>query len=416
MLAEAQAAALLSHPNITSVHDYGESILENGQVVPFVVMEWLEGSTLSDEVAFAPLPPRAAIRVAAEVASALAAAHERGLVHRDIKPSNVVLTAGGAKVLDFGIAAFAGAPEIDSGGKLLGTPNYLAPERLTEADVSPASDVYALGVLLYWLLDGRLPWSPGSPSETIKAHQQEDPRPLGPLRDVPAAVIDVCLRCLDRAPIARPAAATVARVLTAALDGDPADEAPVGRSWTRKRALVFTSALVVAAVAVGTVAHLSFRPGDGGAGTAAAAGPLPTRGAGTSTPLTATSAGPGQPGSTSRGGAQPAGTGGAAAPVPVDDTQPPNPTTTTPTTTTTTSAPSGQPVGSPGGSVSVVCEDGKARILATNPATGYSLSSQIPGPAQQVRVVFTSSTTVYTIRARCANATVMATITESPAV
>jgi len=412
MLAEAQAAALLSHPNITSVHDYGESILETGAVVPFVVMELLEGSTLSEEMAFAPLPARTAIRVCAEVASALAAAHERGLVHRDIKPSNVVLTAGGAKVLDFGIAAFAGSPEIDPGGRLLGTPNYLAPERLTDSDVAPASDVYALGVLMYWLLAGRLPWATGSPSETIRAHQHEDPRPLGRLAGVPAKVIEVCHQCLDRNAATRPAAATVARALLAALDGEPADSAAVPRHRIRQRALILTGAVVVAALTVGSVAHFSGRSGNGGPGTAAAAGPLPSRAAAVTTaPATATSAAASQPGSTAGGGTPPPVTGGAAAPAVVGET-----TTTqaaAPTTTTTTSAPSGQAITSGGGSVNVQCTGTEANVLSVDPAAGYTVSSQTQGPSQMINVVFTRSTTNYTIKAHCKSGVVMATITKT---
>jgi hypothetical protein len=416
MLAEAQAAALLSHPNITSVHDYGESILENGLVVPFVVMELLEGSTLSEEVTFAPLPARTSIRVCAEVASALAAAHERGLVHRDIKPSNVVLTAGGAKVLDFGIAAFAGSPEIDPGGRLLGTPNYLAPERLTDSDVAPASDVYALGVLMYWLLAGRLPWAAGSPSETIRAHQNEDPRPLGRLAGVPAKVIEVCHQCLDRNAAARPAAATVARALLAALDGEPADPAAVPRHRIRQRALILTGAVVVAALTVGAVAHFSGRSGNGGPGTAAAAGPLPSRGATATAPSTATSAAATQPGSTAGGrtpppateGAAAPATGGAAAPAPVGETTTTQPAE--PSTTTTTSAPSGQAITSAGGSVVVRCTGTQAEILSVDPAPGYTVTSQTQGLSNVINVVFTQSISTYTIKAHCNSGVVTATI------
>ena len=221
ILAEAQAAALLSHPHITSVHDYGESLLDSGELVPFVVMELLSGPTLGERVAEEPIAPREAIRICAEVASALAAAHAHGLVHRDIKPANVVLTAAGAKVLDFGIAAFSGAADLGPSGKLLGTPSYLAPERLTGDDVSPATDVYALGVLMYWLLAGSMPWTTASPSASLRARLTEEPRPFGYRPEVPDDVLQLCLRCLSRVPAGRPTADEVAAVLIAALTPEP---------------------------------------------------------------------------------------------------------------------------------------------------------------------------------------------------
>src|SRR5690242_3416075 len=120
--AEAKAAARLSHPNLTSVYDYGESTGPGGRV-PFVVMELVEGPTLAERLARGPLAWPAAVRIAADVAAGLAAAHARGLVHRDVKPANVILTASGAKIVDFGIAAVAGArTDGDGTGVLLGTP------------------------------------------------------------------------------------------------------------------------------------------------------------------------------------------------------------------------------------------------------------------------------------------------------
>src|SRR6185312_10275298 len=105
----------------------------------------------------------------AEVASALATAHARGVVHRDVTPANVMLTGSGAKVVDFGISALIGQRDAAPDGSLLGTPAYLAPERLTGGQVSPAADVYALGLLLYRSLTGRLPWPAGSTTEALRA-------------------------------------------------------------------------------------------------------------------------------------------------------------------------------------------------------------------------------------------------------
>ncbi|MEK8106227.1 serine/threonine-protein kinase [Micromonospora sp. M12] len=148
---------------MTSVYDYGEHTDAAGRPVSYVVMELLPGETLARRLASGPLPPTVAMRTCAQVAEALAAAHERSLVHRDIKPSNVMLTPAGVKVVDFGIATTAGRPELEADGRLLGTAAYLAPERLAGGTVLPASDVYALGLLLYRTLTNELPWSAETP-------------------------------------------------------------------------------------------------------------------------------------------------------------------------------------------------------------------------------------------------------------
>ncbi|MGW3793546.1 serine/threonine-protein kinase, partial [Micromonospora arida] len=212
---EAKAAARLSHPHVTSVYDYGESAVDDAEV-PFVVMELLGGHTLEHRLVVGPLPPRAGLRVCAEVASALTAAHEQGLVHRDIKPGNVMLTPTGAKVLDFGIAAAAGAPEVDFEGRLLGTPAYLAPERLQAGEVLPASDVYALGLLLYRVLTGRSPWPAEARTGALRAHTHVEPDPLPPTDGVPPEVHRLYRWCLAGDPADRPSAADAARILLAA--------------------------------------------------------------------------------------------------------------------------------------------------------------------------------------------------------
>ncbi|WP_407664835.1 serine/threonine-protein kinase, partial [Micromonospora tarensis] len=224
---EAKAAARLSHPHVTSVYDYGESSLD-GVEVPFVVMELLGGRTLEQRLVAGPLPPRAALRVCAEVAAALAAAHDQGLVHRDIKPGNVMLTPTGAKVLDFGIAAGAGEPEIDFEGRLLGTPAYLAPERLLAGEVLPASDVYALGLLLYRVLTGRLPWPAEAQSGMLRAHTPVEPAPLPPIDGVPPEVNRLYRWCLARDPADRPPAREAARTLLAVVSGAAAETAAAG--------------------------------------------------------------------------------------------------------------------------------------------------------------------------------------------
>jgi serine/threonine-protein kinase len=215
--AEAQAAARLSHPHVTGVFDYGESTGEDGATVPYVVMELISGRTLAQRLARGPMPWRAALRVSAEVAAALSAAHARGLVHRDVKPANVMLTASGAKVVDFGIAAIAGdTGDNDPEGMVLGTPAYLAPERLAGGPVRPATDVYALGLLLYRSLTGGLPWRAETTTQMIKAHVYHEPTPLPAVDGLPDGVADLCLRCLAKDPEERPTSREVARTLAGA--------------------------------------------------------------------------------------------------------------------------------------------------------------------------------------------------------
>ena len=198
---------------MTSVYDYGEHTDAAGRQVSYVVMELLPGQTLSQRLAAGPLPPAAAMRTCAQVAEALAAAHERQLVHRDIKPSNVMLTPAGVKVVDFGIATTVGGPELEADGQLLGTAAYLAPERLAGGNVLPASDVYALGLLLYRTLTNELPWSAETPTQMLTAHVYVDPAPLPDIEGVSPEVHRLLDRCLARDPADRPDAAEVAAAL-----------------------------------------------------------------------------------------------------------------------------------------------------------------------------------------------------------
>ncbi|MEO3829063.1 cellulose binding domain-containing protein [Actinomadura sp. B10D3] len=191
---EAQAAAALTHPNITGVYDYGEH--DAGPVgwqghIPYVVMELLDGETLATRLSRGPLPWREAAGTCARVADALAAAHAAGIVHRDIKPANVFLTPVGVKVLDFGIA-FTGTPD----GRVMGTPAYVAPELLTGTDPTPAADIYSLGVVLHECLTG----APPTPASTFR-------------KDVPDEVADLCRACLSPDAGARPTAPEAARRL-----------------------------------------------------------------------------------------------------------------------------------------------------------------------------------------------------------
>ncbi|WP_213011277.1 serine/threonine-protein kinase [Paractinoplanes toevensis] len=219
---EALAAARLVHPHITGIFDFGESPLSAEVTVPYVVMELNDGESVAARLSRAgPLPWREAVTVAVEVASALATAHARGVVHRDVTPANVMLTGAGAKVVDFGISAIVGERDAAPDGSLLGTPAYLAPERLGGAHVAAATDVYALGLLLYRALTGRLPWPAENTAEALRAHLYADPAPLPDLAEMPSEVGSLCLRCLAKDPSDRPGAAEAARTLATTLGLQP---------------------------------------------------------------------------------------------------------------------------------------------------------------------------------------------------
>jgi len=220
--AEAQAAARLSHPNITNVYDYGEATTVDGEPVPYVVMELIDGESLAAVLARTRrLPWQHAVRITAEVAAALAAAHARGIVHRDVTPANVMLTQTGAKVVDFGISALIGENDIDPDGSLLGTPAYLAPERLEGGQVSPATDVYAVGLLIYRTLIGQLPWDVGTTTALLRAHQYVEPDPLPTVEGLPSSVDALVGRCLEKHPSDRPSSAELAHVLAQIAAGAP---------------------------------------------------------------------------------------------------------------------------------------------------------------------------------------------------
>ncbi|MEU4639324.1 serine/threonine-protein kinase [Micromonospora sp. NPDC023814] len=212
---EAQAAARLCHPNITNVYDYGESE-RAGLTVPYVVMELVDGESLTGRLRRGSLPWREAVTIGAEVTSALATAHARGVVHRDVTPGNIMLTATGVKVVDFGISALVGEKEKGPDEALLGTPAYLAPERLDNGQVSPATDVYAVGLLLYRMLTGRLPWQASTTTQMLRAHMYNDPEPMPPVPGLPDEVRDLVRRCLAKRPEDRPGTAEVARTLAEA--------------------------------------------------------------------------------------------------------------------------------------------------------------------------------------------------------
>jgi eukaryotic-like serine/threonine-protein kinase len=195
---EARAVAQLSHPNIVTVIDRGED--EGRQ---FIVFEYIDGKTLKDCLdEHGRMPVRRALELAIEVARGLAFAHDHGLVHRDVKPQNVLLNGdGSAKVTDFGIARSLEVQGVTQSGTVLGTSSYIAPEQATGRAVEPATDVYSLGVVLFELLTGRVPFTGESFVSVAMQHVAEPPPNVLDLRpEVPVRVANAVDRALAKSP------------------------------------------------------------------------------------------------------------------------------------------------------------------------------------------------------------------------
>jgi serine/threonine-protein kinase len=395
-------------------------------------MEVVRGPTLSERLASGRLPVRTALLIGAQVASALAAAHARGLVHRDIKPSNVILSPAGAKVMDFGLAAVAGDTPESGESVIWGTPAYLAPERLTSGEVVPASDVYALGLLLYRMLTGGPPWKAESVTQMLRAHEHVEPAPLPPLEGLPESVAAICMRCLAKQPEDRPSAGEVASVLSDALGGTvtpgvvalpgvaaepdtpvavrglPGPVAPLATRNGRRRWTPIILGSAAAALALILLVTLCTpidrdgsprnpeqgRGGPSGSPTAhaqlgqATGAPTQSRPSGAPSATRAARGGSGGGGSgggssgSGGGGSGSGGGGGGAAPTPVDRT-----------------------VNTPGGSATCRCTGSTAELIDWNPLPGFSSTQVNPGPAPTVSVVFDGVVTDVRISFRCRNGT-----------
>lgn len=203
---EAQAVAALNHPAVATIHDVGEESHPDGPR-PYLVMEYVQGTTLAEVLLGGPLPLADAIDTACAVLDALRHSHERGIVHRDVKPSNIMLTGPGTvKVLDFGIAkAFTeAATRITGSGAAIGTPAYLSPEQINGAEVDDRADLYAMGCLLHELLTGQTPFRGETPFAVMHQHLYAEPEPVSRLRpQVPPTVEAVILRALRKDPAER---------------------------------------------------------------------------------------------------------------------------------------------------------------------------------------------------------------------
>ena len=203
---EARSAASLNHPNIVQVYDQGRD--DDGTY--YIAMEYVPGGTLEDRMAKeGPLAPGEAAGIASRVAEALGVAHGRGIVHRDIKPQNVLLGASGeAKVADFGIARAATSKTMTETNLILGTAAYMSPEQVRGEPVGPASDLYSLGVVLYEMLTGRLPYEADDPIATAMKHINDPaphPREVNPA--VPEEMDALVVKLLAKLPEDRYASA-----------------------------------------------------------------------------------------------------------------------------------------------------------------------------------------------------------------
>jgi serine/threonine-protein kinase len=237
---EAEAVAALRHPNIVQVFDVGE--VDNR---PYFTMEFVEGGSLAERIRGVPQPARQAAELVATLADAVHAAHQGGIVHRDLKPANVLLTSDGTpKVTDFGLARrLEGNEGLTISGTPVGTPSYMSPcQARGDRDVGPATDVWALGAILYELLTGRPPFHAESATATLQQVVSDDPVPPARLNArVPRDLETICLKCLEKEPAARYASAqALADDLRRFGRGEPIEARPLrwpGRllRWARRR-------------------------------------------------------------------------------------------------------------------------------------------------------------------------------------
>nr|MBA2372818.1 serine/threonine protein kinase [Chloroflexota bacterium] len=228
---EAQSVASLSHPNIVTVHDYGADA--SG---PFIVMELVDGEDLAAILRRSgALPARQAARIGAAAARALAAAHVKGIVHRDVKPGNVLIARDGqVKVADFGIARAVADVQVTMPGTTLGSVHYFSPEQARGEPTTAASDIYALGIVLYEMLTGSRPWIGDSAASVALARLSGPaPDPVAVRPSVPSSLAAIVRKALAGEPSERFASAdSMADALDIALTGGLGDATGIGPGVT----------------------------------------------------------------------------------------------------------------------------------------------------------------------------------------
>ncbi|MCH7549431.1 MAG: protein kinase, partial [Candidatus Krumholzibacteriota bacterium] len=195
---EARAASALQHNNICTIHEIDET--PDGQL--FICMDWYEGETLKEKIAGGPLAVDDAIDSMIQAAEGLAKAHERGLVHRDIKSANLVITSDGVvKILDFGLAKLAGQSKITKTGATVGTVAFMSPEQARGEDVDHRTDIWSLGVVIYEMLTGRLPFRGDHELAVTYQIVHEDLEPVSDLRpEIPPELERIVVKCLEKNP------------------------------------------------------------------------------------------------------------------------------------------------------------------------------------------------------------------------
>ena len=272
---EARAIAAVTHPNICALYDVGRE----GDV-EFLVLEYVQGDTLAGRLTRGAMPLDDALRIARDIAAALAAAHARGIVHRDLKPANVVLTRAGAKLLDFGLAKLAGPAAASSAsrptnaaslteiGSILGTLQYMSPEQVEGQEADARSDIFAFGAILHEMVSGVKAFEGKSQASLIAAILEREPTPLPQLRpDTPPALARVVRTCLTKDPAARwQSAADLQRELTWLLEDLPSHRAGTATATSPRATWLLRAGWGAAAVAtIAAVALAAFsRPVPGG--------------------------------------------------------------------------------------------------------------------------------------------------------
>jgi len=199
-LIEAQAAAALSHPNICVIHEVGES-----EERPYIAMEFVEGETLRDKVRKGPCEPGEAVDLISQIAAGLGEAHGKGIIHRDIKSANIMVTPKGrAKVMDFGLAKLRGGSSLTKSQTTLGTVAYMSPEQARGEELDPRTDIWSLGVVLYELLSGELPFQGDHDQTVIYSILHREPESLLKIRPALAAELDhIVGQALSKEPVDR---------------------------------------------------------------------------------------------------------------------------------------------------------------------------------------------------------------------
>lgn len=195
---EARSGGRLSHPNIVTIHDLGES-----EGVPYIAMELMEGRELQNLLKSEQLLPiKETLNIMIQVATGLAYAHEHGIIHRDIKPSNIMVLKGGlVKIADFGIARMDSWRLNTTHGKLLGSPHYMSPEQVSSHPIDQRSDIFSVGTLLYRMLSGQVPFSGNNThSITYKIVHEEPPKPSSLIQEIPDMLDSIVIKCLSKNP------------------------------------------------------------------------------------------------------------------------------------------------------------------------------------------------------------------------